>query len=56
MGFVASPIFGLWAYENIHPAFPFIFSAVVLSFMGLFAYFRATASYADDDEAETPDV
>ena len=44
MGFVASPIFGLWAYENIHPAFPFWFSAVVLILMGAYAFFQASNS------------
>ena len=53
MGFVASPIFGLWAYENIHPAFPFVFSAVILVMMGIFAFFKAKQTYSPDDEEET---
>lgn len=52
MGFVASPIFGLWAYENIHPSFPFMFSAVILAMMGVFAFFRATQTYREDDESD----
>lgn len=42
-GFVVSPIFGLWAYEHIHPTAPFIFCACLLGAMGLFAFFRASA-------------
>ncbi len=33
-GFVVSPVFGLWAYQNVHPFAPFIFSAIVLAGMG----------------------
>ena len=50
MGFVVSPIFGLWAYEHIHPSFPFAFSAIVLCFMGVFAFFKATPVYAENEE------
>ena len=54
MGFVASPIFGLWAYENIHPNFPFIFSAIVLCLMGVYAFVKAKNNYVseDDEDAE----
>ena len=44
MGFIVSPFFGLWAYENIHPYAPFIFCGVVLILMGIFAYFRASGT------------
>ncbi len=53
-GFVVSPIFGLWAYEHIHPLFPFAFAAVVLCAMGVFAYFQgANRVVIDDDEPDT---
>ena len=49
MGFVASPIFGLWAYENVHQAAPFVFSGCVLVLMAVFAFFKATQTYAPDE-------
>lgn len=49
-GFIVSPIFGLWAYENIHPLFPFAFSAVLLVAMGVFAYFQGASKVIVDDE------
>ncbi|MAT34001.1 MAG: drug:proton antiporter [Ponticaulis sp.] len=48
MGFVVSPLFGLWAYENVHPFAPFVFAAGVLVFMGVFAFFQATNTYQED--------
>ncbi|HEV7689891.1 MAG TPA: MFS transporter [Hyphomonadaceae bacterium] len=41
MGFVVSPLFGLWMYENISPASPFIFCAIVLTAMAIYAWFTA---------------
>lgn len=49
-GFIVSPIFGLWAYEHIHPFFPFAFAAVVLAAMGVFAYFQGASRVVVDDE------
>ncbi|MAK61284.1 MAG: drug:proton antiporter [Ponticaulis sp.] len=50
MGFVVSPFFGLWAYENIHPNFPFLFSAVMLGLMGVYAFFQASNSSPESSE------
>jgi MFS family permease len=41
MGFVVSPLFGLWMYEHVDPAAPFIFCAVILSAMAIYAWFTA---------------
>jgi MFS family permease len=41
MGFVVSPLFGLWMYENISPASPFIFSTVITAMIGAYAVFVA---------------
>lgn len=41
MGFVVSPLFGLWMYENVHPAAPFILAGVLLVGMALYARFAA---------------
>ena len=49
VGFVVSPLFGLWAYEHIHPYAPFIFAALVMAFMGGFAFWKATAIYRDPE-------
>jgi MFS family permease len=43
MGFVVSPLFGLWMYENVSPSSPFIFTAVLVAVMALYAYFTAKA-------------
>ncbi len=51
-GFIVSPIFGLWAYENIHPLFPFAFAAVILVLMGIFAYFYGASKIQDADDQE----
>ncbi len=41
-GFIVSPFFGLWMYENVDEHAPFIFAAVVLAMMGVYAYFKAS--------------
>lgn len=39
MGFVVSPLFGLWLYENVSIEAPFIFCVVLLVVMALYAFF-----------------
>jgi MFS family permease len=51
-GFIVSPIFGLWAYENIHHFAPFIFAAIVLCAMGIFAFFKAKIEYTEETDEE----
>ena len=41
MGFIVSPLFGLWMYENISPASPFIFSTLITAMIGAYAMFVA---------------
>jgi predicted MFS family arabinose efflux permease len=41
MGYVVSPLVGLGMYQYVHPAAPFIFCAVVLVMMTLYAWFTA---------------
>ena len=41
MGFVVSPLFGLWMYQNVSPASPFIFCGVLLAAMAIYAWFTA---------------
>ncbi len=41
MGFVISPLFGLWMYEAVDPASPFIFCTVLVVAMAIYAYFTA---------------
>lgn len=41
MGFVVSPLFGLWMYQSISPVAPFIFCAVLLLAMTAYAWFTA---------------
>lgn len=51
-GFIVSPIFGLWAYEHVHPFSPFAFSAVILIAMGIFAYFYGASKIPDTGEED----
>ncbi|MEL6257507.1 MAG: MFS transporter [Pseudomonadota bacterium] len=37
VGFIVSPFFGPWMYENVHPAAPFAFAAGLLGVMVVFA-------------------
>jgi MFS family permease len=41
MGFVVSPLFGLWMYQYIAPMAPFVFCAALLAMMGAYAFFTA---------------
>jgi MFS family permease len=43
MGFVISPLFGLWMYENVSRESPFIFCAVLVFVMAIYAYVTAKA-------------
>ena len=43
MGFVVSPLFGLWMYENVNRAAPFIFSGILIALMAVYAHFTAKA-------------
>ena len=47
MGFVVSPLFGLWMYENISPASPFIFSTALTVMIGVYAWFVAPRDRPD---------
>ncbi|HVY88890.1 MAG TPA: MFS transporter [Hyphomonadaceae bacterium] len=44
MGYVVSPLVGLGMYQYVHPASPFIFCAIVLVAMTLYAWFTAQHS------------
>jgi MFS family permease len=44
MGFVVSPLFGLWLYENVGSASPFIFCAALLVLMTIYAWFTARST------------
>lgn len=44
MGFIVSPLFGLWLYEAVRPAAPFIFCAVLLVLMTAYAWFTARST------------
>lgn len=41
MGFVISPLFGLWMYENVSGAAPFIFCVGLVLVMAIYAFFTA---------------
>lgn len=41
MGFVISPLFGLWMYENVSTASPFIFCAVLTAALAVYAFLMA---------------
>jgi MFS family permease len=41
MGFVISPLFGLWMYENVSRESPFIFCAGLVVVMAIYAFFTA---------------
>jgi MFS family permease len=41
MGFVVSPLFGLWMYENVRDDAPFIFCTALAAFLALYAWFTA---------------
>ncbi len=50
MGFVVSPLFGLWMYENVHPASPFLFVGGLLVVMAVYAALATRRS----DRPESP--
>ncbi|MEQ9315958.1 MAG: MFS transporter, partial [Henriciella sp.] len=54
MGFIVSPFFGPWMYENVHPFAPFIGAGVVLLFMAAFArkVFPANQVIVEDPDEE----
>lgn len=43
MGFVISPLFGLWMYENVSPESPFIFCTGLVVILAVYAFFTAKA-------------
>lgn len=47
MGFVVSPFFGLWMYQNVSQASPFIFSTVLTAMIGTYAVFTARGGRPD---------
>lgn len=57
MGFIVSPFFGPWMYENVHPFAPFIGAGVVLLIMAAFARRIFPADQVmDDDPDEPPEI
>ncbi len=46
MGFVISPLFGLWMYENVSPEAPFIFCTGLVVVLAIYAFFTAKAGDA----------
>ena len=57
MGFIVSPFFGPWMYENVHPYAPFIGAGVMLLFMAVFARKVFPANQVmDDDPDEPPEI
>jgi MFS family permease len=44
MGFVVSPLFGLWLYENVGRASPFIFCTGLLIVLTAYAWFTARST------------
>jgi MFS family permease len=41
MGFVVSPLFGLWMYDEVSPASPFIFCVALTAILCAHAFFAA---------------
>jgi len=41
MGFVVSPLFGLWMYENVREDAPFIFCTGIVALLATYAFFTA---------------
>ena len=56
MGFIVSPFFGPWMYENVHTAAPFIGAGVMLLMMAAAArkVFPANQVLEDDPDDEGP--
>lgn len=51
VGFVVSPLFGPFLYEEWNQSAPFLLAGGMLVFMAVFAWFRATAGEADRAQA-----
>lgn len=56
MGFVISPVFGLWMYEAVSSEAPFIFCAVLVVFMAIYAWIKAQRGEAGRNKAVTDAV
>jgi hypothetical protein len=52
MGFVVSPLFGLWMYDEVSPASPFIFCGVLTLVLTAYALFATPRSGRRKREAE----
>lgn len=51
MGFVVSPFFGLWMYENVSSSAPFIFCTVLVILLALYAFIAAKRGEAGKSNA-----
>jgi MFS family permease len=49
MGFVVSPVFGLWLYETVDGSAPFVFCAGLLVVMTIYARYTARVTLVDAD-------
>lgn len=56
MGFVISPVFGLWMYEVVSSESPFIFCAVLVVLMAVYAWFKARRGETGRNKAVTDAV
>ena len=56
MGFVVSPLFGLWMYENVSGSSPFIFVACLAALMAGYALVRTRVRSADDESRVVSDI
>ena len=56
MGFVVSPLFGLGMYQYVSSEAPFIFCAVLVVVMAIYAFFKASGGDGDDGTAVASDV
>ena len=56
MGFVVSPFFGLWMYENVSSSAPFIFCAFLVVALAIYAFVAAKRGEAGKTKAVTDAV
>ena len=57
MGFIVSPFFGPWMYENVDPSAPFIGAGCILLVMAALAYRVFPANQVmEDDPDDSPDI
>jgi MFS family permease len=56
MGFVVSPFFGLWMYENVSSEAPFLFSTGLVLLLALYAFIAAKRGEAGKSHAVTEAV